>query len=266
MAETPTGEPPNPVARAVLLGASNLTMGLREVVAQARRCGPGPVEVLAACGHGRSFGQWSTVAGVRSLPGILGCELWRALAAAPSRPTVALVTDVGNDLLYGAEPATIAAWVERCLERLRALDARVVLTPLPMASIEALSPWRYHLVRSLLFPFRPRPWSAVLARARDLDRRLHELAATPGVHLARLDPGWYRFDAIHLRRSRRRQAWACILAPWGPLPAPQASSPPQPSCRSLPGLRAAEQRLLGLRLRTRQPSCRFADGSTLSRY
>jgi len=82
-----------PVLRAVLLGASNLTLALPTLVDDLRRAAGGPVEVLAACGRGRSYGAWSHLLFVRHLPGITGCGLWRAareaaMAAAPvgSRP------------------------------------------------------------------------------------------------------------------------------------------------------------------------------------
>ena len=122
-----TSEPP-PVLRAVLLGASNVTFALRTWVARLRAAAGGPVEVLAACGNGRSYGKWSRLLYVRRLPGIVECGLWEALAARPPLPTVALVADVGNDILYQEEPVRIAAWVGACVERLAAHGARPVLT------------------------------------------------------------------------------------------------------------------------------------------
>ena len=56
----------------------------------------------------------------RELPGITTCGLWDALAARPPARTAALVTDVGNDLLYGAPVAAILDWVAECLDRLAA--------------------------------------------------------------------------------------------------------------------------------------------------
>ena len=58
------------VARAVALGASNLTRGFRTVVSAARAAWGPEVQVLAALGHGRSYGAPSRVP-FRTLPGIL---------------------------------------------------------------------------------------------------------------------------------------------------------------------------------------------------
>src|SRR5215813_6883581 len=110
-----------PVLRAVLLGASNLKMGLPLVVHLLRQAAGGPIEVLAVCGHGRSYIHWSGLLwGVRSLPGIAGCGLWKALAGLPPLPTLGLALDVGNDLLYGWPADRIAAGFGACLERVSA--------------------------------------------------------------------------------------------------------------------------------------------------
>src|SRR5437016_5976799 len=108
-------DPMQPLLRAVLLGASNLKMGLPRVVRRLLAAAGGPVDVLAACGHGRSYIQWSRIfLGARGLPGIVECGLWKSLAGRPPLPTVALVMDVGNDLLYGLATAEIAAGFAAC--------------------------------------------------------------------------------------------------------------------------------------------------------
>src|SRR5216684_5160352 len=126
------------VARVVALGASNLTRGFQTVVSTARAAwGPG-VEVLAALGQGRSYGAQSRLL-VRTLPGILECGLWRDLESRPQLPTRALVTDVGNDVLYGFSAEQILDWVAEALGRLCRLNADIVVTDLPLASIRRVS-------------------------------------------------------------------------------------------------------------------------------
>ena len=157
-----------PKARVVLLGASNVTRGAVTLVEMARRTVAGPVEFLIAMGHGRSYGARSTVLG-RSLPGIAECGLWEALRRGRELPTYALVTDIGNDVIYGAPVDAIAGWVRTCLDRLAARQARTVLSLLPMDSLRRLSPWRFHAARSLLFPGRRMSLPECLAAAQQLD-------------------------------------------------------------------------------------------------
>lgn len=243
--------------RVVLLGASNLKMGFPQVLA----CLPGPVEVLSALGHGRSYGMWSRLAWVRQLPGIVQCGLWQELERRPRLPTVAAVTDVGNDLLYGAPVPAIAGWIATCLERLARQDAEIVLGLLPLASLENLSAFRYHLVRQILFPGRrAAPWSALLADARELNERLRGLGLEHGARLVEPSPSWYGIDPIHVRRSMRSKAWNEILRH------PQLAGEGELTGGRLPLFGAAELRLFGVPLRNPQPVCRWKDGSTVALY
>jgi hypothetical protein len=255
-----------PVLRVVLLGASNLKMGLPTVVERVRRAAGGPVEILAACGHGRSYVQWSRIVfNARALPGLAGCGLWRALAGRPPLPTVALAMDAGNDLLYGPAVEEIAAGFAECLRRLSVLGADIVTLPLPMVSLEKVSTFRYHAARTILFPGRGEPWPSLLERARDLDRRLRRAAAEHSACLVEPQTAWYGIDPIHVRRRWRREAWDHILSHWR-LRAPQRED--QKALRPLraPLFGAEELRLFGALRRTPQPACRLADGSTVALY
>src|SRR2546423_15371382 len=100
--------------RVILLGASNLTRSFPTVVATVRQTWYEPVEIMAAMGHGRSYGQDSSVLG-RKISGIFPCALWRDLQNRPPLPTAALVTDIGNGILYGISTDRLLDWVERCL-------------------------------------------------------------------------------------------------------------------------------------------------------
>ncbi|HET9210904.1 MAG TPA: hypothetical protein VFR03_10930 [Thermoanaerobaculia bacterium] len=246
-----------PALRAVLLGASNLKISLPLVLDRVRRRAGGPVETLAACGHGRSYGTWSRFLYVRHLPGIVRCGLWGELGARSPLPTLALVTDVGNDLVYGAPVEGIAGWVEACLDRLGP-GAEIVMTLLPLARLERLSAPQVRLAAALLFPGRPAPWPALLDRARDLDERLRRIGGERGARLVEPAAAWYGLDPIHFRWRLRREAWAHVLpAPSGPAPE---------TGRRLPLLGAAESRLFGATLRRPQPAIRLADGSTVSLF
>ncbi len=247
--------------RAVLLGASNLRASLPLMVNLLRRRYAGPVEVLAACGHGRSYIAWSRFLGIRHLPGIAGCGLWPALEDRPGLPTLALLTDAGNDLVYGAEVAEIARGIEVCLERLAARQAEIVLTLLPLARLERLSPREVRLAVSLLFPGRQAPWPALLERARELDERLRRLGREHGARIVEPEASWYGIDPIHPRRGRRREIWERLTGAAGE--ALPAAGPPRVR---LPLLGAETLRLAGRTLRTSQPAVHLSDGTTVALY
>ena len=203
-----------PAKRIVLLGASNLTRGISTVIETAWSLWGSPLEVLAALGHGRSYGLRSRVLG-RELPGIRRCGLWDDLAARPPADTAALVTDVGNDLLYGASVSEILGWVSESLDRLASHHARTILTLLPLESVESLSDWRYWLLRTCTFPRCRAGRLEILEAAIELNAGLKQLAAEHGAATVELPGRWYGFDPIHIRlaslaRSMARDSLAVV--------------------------------------------------------
>lgn len=255
--------PAAPRARLIALGASNLTRGLPAVLDAARAAANGPVEVLAALGHGRSFGIDSRLLG-RTLPGIDGCGLWRALAAAPELPGTGLVMDVGNDLLYGQDVPTILGWVDRALARLRPRVGRLLVAEMPIHTIRTLGPRRYAFFRRVLFPRCRIPLAEMQQLAEALHAGLARLAAQHGATLVPLQRAWYGFDPIHVRLRDWPAACCALLG--------LAGAPDDEWGRGLWRrwrlLRAAPELSVrfGHERRAAQPIWREADGTVLSLF
>jgi hypothetical protein len=165
---------------------------------------------MAALGHGRSYGVPSHLA-FRTLPGILESGLWRDLESRPRVPTRGLVTDVGNDILYGFSAAQTLAWVAEAVRRLRSITEDIVVTDLPLASIRRLSSRKFLLFRSILVPSCRLSLAQVLDTAETVNAGLAELSTDEGAQFLRLKPEWYGFDPIHIRPSLWRAAWQEIL-------------------------------------------------------
>jgi hypothetical protein len=241
-------------------------MGLPLALRSARdQCG-GPLEVFLAAGHGRSYGMHSTVLG-RTLPGITQCGLWQALDQRPGSSIAALITDVGNDLLYEQPVEQIAAWVEQCLERLQRVDARIVVTRLPLVNLETLSPRRYAAVRSLFFPRCRLNLAEVCQRAHQLDQRLGELAMARGVPTIAPRREWYGLDPIHVLRRRRPEAWREILSGWTGCAVNAARDAiGWHRTARVKWLRPERRWLLGREQCSVQPAARWSDGESIAIY
>jgi hypothetical protein len=204
------------MTRVVLLGASNLALGFPVIVRQLFAGLPRPLEIFAACGHGRSYCRWGRVL-FRALPGIDRCGLWKDLdvkANGQSSQTLALVTDVGNDLIFGSSPQVISRRVESCLESLAVHRAELVVTRLPLASVERLSALRFHATKAVFFPRTRGNWPDMLQKARELDQSLAEIGTRYFAHLVEQPLDWYGFDPLHIRRSCRERAWQSIFSRW----------------------------------------------------
>ena len=264
--------------RVVLLGASNLTRGFPTVVNAARSMWGPRLRIFACLGHGRSFGVPSTVLG-RTLPGIIESGIWDALRsdATPrsgdttetaKQKTFALITDIGNDIMYGASPQTIAGWIEQCIDRLEPHDAEIGITALPIDSIRDVRRWQYEVVRAILYPTRRITFAQAIARANELHDRIASLAERRGITMVACDRTWYGFDPIHIRRRCWPDAWKKILH-GGPLGSSAGEPVGKPSLmqRIYLKTRTPERwRLLGVRLGRPQPSARLPDGSTVFLY
>ncbi|MEK6249501.1 MAG: hypothetical protein N2C12_15070 [Planctomycetales bacterium] len=250
----------------VLLGASNLARGISTVVGTAQQLRPGPLDIYTAIGHGRSYGQPSCVLG-RCLPGILQSDLWDALSQVRCDRVLALVTDLGNDLMYGVPVSLIMEWLQECLKRLADLDAQIVITSLPMVTLNQLTPRRYHIFRNLLFPNNKTDLETALSLAEKLDREIRNLCEPNRLHLITPCPDWYGFDPIHLKMACWRQAWPMIMAPWKIRPSIDLQ--PRRSIARWLYLRTrvpAKRQLLGYQQTKNQPSARLLDGTTVASY
>src|SRR5690349_11885237 len=139
------------VERVIALGASNLTRGFNTVVATSRAAWGPRVEVVAALGHGRSYGAESQFL-ARRLPGIIESGLWPAIERLPPARTRALVTDVGNDIVYGFHATQILAWIDEIVDRLQQVTRDIVLTDLPMHTLRRLSTPKFLFFRTLFVP------------------------------------------------------------------------------------------------------------------
>lgn len=250
-----------PARRLVAVGASNLArMALALLDAERARAG-GPALGDMALGRGRSYATPSLLLG-RGIDGILASRLWAQPATLPRAATTALLMDVGNDLLYGAEPARILEWADATLARLCERAERVVVVGLPIAAVRLLPPWRFHVVRRVLVPSSRLSYAA----ARDGCERLHDglraLAAARGARFCEQPLAWFGLDPMHVRRSRWREA----AAAWLDAPTAGARPPLDTHAHRLGLLFAApdERRWFGRTTRTPQPARRYADGSALA--
>ncbi len=245
-----------------------MTLAFPHIVDIARRLWNKPLEILAAFGHGRSYGERHSLLG-RELTGIIECGLWETLRKLSPAPTAALLTDIGNDLLYEEPVSRILGWVETCLDRLQEANAATVIMPLPLQGALALGPAKYLLLRTVLYPTCRLPLSVTLARARELDEGVRQLASKWQVLMCEPRSQWYGFDRIHIRYKQWRAAWGEILSCWpGRSAKAHTATEPLGICARLRLRMLAPERrwLLRREQRTVQPAACLPDGSTISLF
>jgi hypothetical protein len=221
---------------------------------------------MVAMGHGRSYGQDSWFLG-RKISGIFPCALWQDLQNRPHLPTSALVTDIGNDLLFGIPPDELLKWVEGCLDRLAEAGATTIVTQMPVGSIERLGERRFQFFRRLFFPRSKLTLADARVLIHEINERLIAIGQSRKIPVIPVSESWYGLDPIHLKRGIKRQAWPTLLAAWRAAEEPLTITPASLwTAAYLAGLTPFERVMWGLRRRTAQPSGRLSDGSTISLY
>lgn len=250
--------------RVVVLGASNVSRGLSRLVAVVESRSPG-ADLFVAAGHGRGYGVNTRVA-ARRLPSILGSGLWRGLDRHGGEPPAALVTDVGNELLYGFPAEQIASWVRESVRRLADRGATIAITRLPMAGIATVGAVRYRALRTFFVPGCRLSLAGLKEAATRLDADLQAIAGDFGGQIIEQPAHWYGFDTLHIRRRHLDDLWRMACEAWG-LHSAQSSAKSSATDWLKIGTKAAEVRsLAGVMRFTRQPVLTLRSGGMLSLY
>ncbi|MGB4740140.1 MAG: hypothetical protein WBH50_18220 [Fuerstiella sp.] len=220
---------PNGTQRVILLGASNITLAWPRIMALIQSGFSRSVEVYTAHGMGRSYCAERSGFAFRQLPGILRSDLWNVLPQGNNNdpPPTALITDLGNDLVYGSSPEEVAAATVETVERIRSWNSecRIAMTRPPVHSVNTLGSIRFMVCKAALFPFSGLRLPAVKTATLELDRKIVELADRLSIPLTATNSDWYGLDPIHVKRSRQTEAFSKYFDPWS-LPENNDSNPP----------------------------------------
>lgn len=207
-----------PRSNVVLLGASNLSLGWPRLAEQVAQTVAPQWDVFTAHGMGRSYCSERSGFAFWQLPGILKCGIWDRLTESSDREAdcYALITDLGNDLVYGKTPTEVTQAASECVERLRRWnpDCRIVMTRPPTASVDTVGWLRFAVCRIVLFPKCPLTLAEVKAATVELDDRLVSLAATLDVEITGPQPDWYGLDPIHVKRKFQGAAFRLMVERW----------------------------------------------------
>ena len=245
---------PRTVRHVLMFGASNLTLGWNAVISELTAFWQCPLNINVCLGMGRSWIGPSRVFW-RVLPGIIECGLWNHLPSGP-QPVSVMMTDIGNDIVYGYSPGQILDSVEACVDRVRqwAPGCEIIVTRLPMASIRTLGQIRFRVMRFILFAGTTRTLSSILNDAEQVDDGLCKLATTHNLKLIESKVDWYGFDPIHILKAKRAEVFRHYFSHWNRDKTSEATSDTQPQRRSLPKLPVTAVRIVrGKQVLTPQP-------------
>ncbi len=134
----------------------------------------------------------------------------REKAATASR-VVALITDIGNDIMYGVPEQDIVACLSRLLKEFEAMNADVFLNPVPLVIEEDVTPFQFRLLRRIFYRSSAVEYTQAAHAVREVNRFLRD-SAGGRVHLLQSAREFCGADKIHYSLFRSHRAWSRIVA------------------------------------------------------
>ncbi|NIR30626.1 MAG: hypothetical protein GWN84_15210 [Gammaproteobacteria bacterium] len=194
----------------ILLGASNLSRGHRALVRHLEAAlAPRPTQFLTAAGPGRGYCAKGGFLYVTYPPIPQGGILEASRARSREAHTVALITDIGNDIMQGVTGEEIVQCLDALIAELRALGARVVVTAIPVDPKKDLNEAQFRLLRAIFFPRSPVDRRQARAAVRTVNDFLlrQQSADVHVVHDLYRFTGW---DKIHYGIFKANLAWSRV--------------------------------------------------------
>ena len=203
-------QPDSPVLL-VLLGASNLSLGWFALARHMKAClHPRPMELMVATGPGRAYRASGGLLNV-VYPPIQSSEIFEAARrkSESGYRVIALVTDIGNDIMYGVSAEQLIETMRQVFGKLRSIHADVFYTTLPAAFEKGIHPVRFYILRTLLLPSSRVSYDEATAAIIQVNKFLREAASKESHLIPDLDR-FLGFDEIHYGWLRAQHAWSHI--------------------------------------------------------
>ncbi|MFL2870380.1 MAG: hypothetical protein ACJZ8O_06470 [Pirellulaceae bacterium] len=198
-------------ARVFVLGASNVVRGCDSLVSHL--CSTiGPCQIHLAGGRGRSYGRETRFLGTEFI-GHTDSTMWQAACQPSDIPSVAFLTDIGNDIAYGSPPDELLAWVTTVIERLSEHCEHIAISRLPTGSIARLGRFRFWVLKTFFFRGTPLQFSDIMNAVDSVNDGLEQLSQEYPITLVEPETRWYSPDIIHIKSRRYATAWKSMMAP-----------------------------------------------------
>ncbi len=193
----------------ILLGASNLSRAYHGFVKYLERClHPRPVRFLNALGPGRGY---CAPGGVLNIvyPPIGACGILDKACMAREEPILALVTDIGNDIMYDIPARQIIDRLDKLFAKLKARNAVVLATLIPRYLEKEMDDFHFRCLRAAFFPNSQVEMLSATAAVREINSFLQSEAAGRITLISDLED-FYWFDKIHFSPIKMHKAWTRI--------------------------------------------------------
>jgi hypothetical protein len=134
------------------MGASNLARGYSMLTRHISSCfGKNKTEFLNALGPGRGFCARGGMFNF-TYPPIQDCRILDVAEKKPCDTRVVLITDIGNDLMYGVSADTLIESLNGLIDRALQWDAEIFLTSIHVNLKKDVSQTTFFILKSFFYP------------------------------------------------------------------------------------------------------------------
>ena len=195
----------------LLLGASNLARGYSMLTQHLSKCRE-KTEFLNALGPGRGFCSRGGMFNFSYSPILVS----RVIESAEKKSknafcTAVLITDIGNDLMYGVSAETLIDSLDAVIDRMLGWNANIFLTSIHVNLKKDLGPTTFFLLRFLFYPSSKITFEEADLLVTKLNRYLEEKSRiNERVHLIAGMETFAGLDKIHFSILKAHSAWSKV--------------------------------------------------------
>ncbi len=195
----------------ILLGASNLARAQFGLNRYFERSFPNLVSTSIASGPGRAYSVSGGIFGVSYSP-LKTSPIFKLGREKSSnyRLTIGLISDIGNDIMYGVPVQKLIQDLEKSIHDLSDFCSHIFAVPIPYQKIKSLNHWQINIIKRILFPKCELSPEKIMTSIQTVNQFLSEITNSKFKLLKEVDDciGW---DRAHYDISKMHIAWTQII-------------------------------------------------------
>jgi hypothetical protein len=206
-----TEHPTKPKFHFILLGASNLARARFGLNQYLEKSFPNLISTSIASGPGRAYSVSAGIFGINYSP-LKASPIFNLGREESSnyRQTIALISDIGNDIMYGVPVQKLIQDLENSILNLSGFCSHVFILPIPSKKIESLNHWQINILKRILFPKCTLSPEKIISSIQIVNQFLSELN-TPKLTLLKAMDDCIGWDRAHYDLSKMHIAWTKIV-------------------------------------------------------
>jgi len=196
----------------IFLGASNLARSFHGLKYCIERCiSPRPASFVHAMGPGRGYVSRGGILNAIYSP-ILNCGILEAVRnkKIKDQSVVALITDIGNDIMYGVSSEKIINGLQYLLNSLGEFKTNIFITSIPVDLENDISELHFHIIRQIYFPKSPVKYSQASNNIKAINKFILQ-SSNKKITVINDMKQFCGIDKIHYSIFKSRPAWSHVV-------------------------------------------------------